>query len=409
VGPLEDVLRSLYARIPLGMRLGLDAMEAACRDAGSPERAFPAVHVAGTNGKGSVSAMVEAVARASGLRTGLFTSPHLCRFAERIRIDGRPIEDGLLVPLLEQALTVGADLSFFETATLAAFLAFRAAKLDLVVVEVGLGGRLDATNVIPAPRAACITRIAKDHTDKLGETLIEIGREKAGIAKPGLDIVVGQTDPEVRAAIDRVARDRGATTSSAEDDEAANAFVKTAAVGLPGAHQLANARIAYVLGRRLGASHDACARGIRDVEWPGRLETVRTKDGAVLLDAAHNPDGVASLVAYLRTLELPAERVALVFGVLADKAWEEMQDGLAAAISRRFYVKAATHARAPRSPEELRARHDGEALGSVPEALSRARASVGPQGLVVVAGSILLVGEARSVLLGLPCDPPVAM
>jgi len=169
----EDALRSVYARIPLGMRLGLAAMEEACARLGHPEQAFPTVHVAGTNGKGSVAAMVEAIAREHGLRTGLFTSPHLARFAERIQIDGQPIGDGALLAVLERAITGGADLSFFETTTLAAFLAFREAKVDIAVVEVGLGGRLDATNVIPSPRAACITRIAFDHMDKLGKSLVE--------------------------------------------------------------------------------------------------------------------------------------------------------------------------------------------------------------------------------------------
>ena len=157
---LPDALQRLYARIPLGMRLGLDPMRAACERTGHPERAFPAVHVAGTNGKGSVCAMVEAIARAQGKKTGLYTSPHLCRFAERIRIDGEPVSDEVLAALLERALVAGPDLSFFETATLAAFLAFRDAQVDLAVLEVGMGGRFDATNVIPAPRAAAITSAA---------------------------------------------------------------------------------------------------------------------------------------------------------------------------------------------------------------------------------------------------------
>src|SRR5450432_3466259 len=154
------------------MRLGLEPMRAACARAGHPEAAFPAVHVAGTNGKGSVCAMVESIARAQRRTTGLYTSPHLCRFAERIRIGGVPVSDDALASLLERALDTGPDLSFFETATLAAFLAFRDAAVDVAVLEVGMGGRFDATNVIPLPRAAAITRIALDHTDRLGTTLV---------------------------------------------------------------------------------------------------------------------------------------------------------------------------------------------------------------------------------------------
>ncbi|HEV3190632.1 MAG TPA: Mur ligase family protein, partial [Polyangiaceae bacterium] len=210
---LAQALVELYRRVPLGMRLGLEPMRAACARSGHPEGAFAAVHVAGTNGKGSVCAMVESIARAAGLHTGLYTSPHLCRFAERIRIDGEPVDDAILARHLSRALDDAADLSFFEAATLSAFLSFREARVDVAIVEVGLGGRLDATNVLPTPRAAAITRIALDHTDRLGETLVEIAREKAGIAKPGLDIVLGSMPDEVRAAIDDVARDIGATTS----------------------------------------------------------------------------------------------------------------------------------------------------------------------------------------------------
>jgi dihydrofolate synthase/folylpolyglutamate synthase len=389
------------------MRLGLDAMNAACAATGHPERAFETVHVAGTNGKGSVSAMVESIARASGKKTGLFTSPHLARFAERIRIDGEPLDDASLLPLLEDALVRGAQLSFFETATLAAFLAFRAAGVELAVVEVGLGGRLDATNVIPRPRAAAITRIAFDHMDRLGPTLVDIAREKAGIAKPGLELVLGPLDPEVRAAIDAVAHAHGATTRAAADDPEASVLLETARIGLAGAHQRENARLAYVLGRQIGASDGACRAGIAGVRWPGRMETVSTPAGPVLFDAAHNPDGVEALGAHLDALGTDERRVALVFGVLADKLWGPMLDRLARSVDLRFYVM--PQGRAAVAPEALASRHAGAVCASVREGIARAREAVGPDGLVVVAGSILLVGEARSEVLGLPRDPPVAM
>jgi len=386
--PLSEALESLYARVPLGMRLGLDAMREACARTGHPERAFEAVHVAGTNGKGSVSAMVESIARASGKKTGLFTSPHLSRFAERIRIDGEPVDDDTLRGLLGDALV-------------------REARVELAVIEVGLGGRLDATNVIPTPRAAAITRIAFDHTDRLGPTLLDIAREKAGIAKPGLEIVLGPVSGDVRAAIDSVAHEAGATTTLADDDEEAVRFVASARLGLPGAHQQDNARVAFLLGKRISADTSAIAKGLAVARWPGRLETLTLKDGPVLLDAAHNPDGIASLVAHLRGLAFPPDRVAIVFGVLADKEWAAMQDILADATSRRFYV--APKGRAAVSPEALRTRSPGEVASGVGEAIERARHAVGADGLVVVAGSIMLVGEARSLLLDLPRDPPVAL
>jgi dihydrofolate synthase/folylpolyglutamate synthase len=394
VPALAETLPKLYARIPLGMRMDLDPMRAACARLGHPEALLVTAHVAGTNGKGSVCAMVESIARADGMRTGLYTSPHLCRFAERIRIDGDPIEDERLAGLLERALEPSLDLSFFEAATLAAFLAFQEAKVDVAVVEVGLGGRLDATNVLPSPRAAAITRIALDHTDRLGPTLPDIAREKAGIAKPGLDLVLGPMAPEVRAAIDEVARAHGATTSDASVEP-------PALVGLAGAHQRDNARIAAMLGARIGATPRAIEAGIARVRWPGRLERI----GDFLLDAAHNPDGATALASHLVSLRVPASRVALVFGTLADKDWRTMLDTLAPHAALRIYVPPHGAARSGVDPLAMAAAHPGVAAPSMAEAVALARSS----SLVVVAGSLVLVGDARARLLGLPRDPPVAL
>jgi dihydrofolate synthase/folylpolyglutamate synthase len=391
---LPEVLQRLYERVPLGMRLGLGPMQEACALAGHPERSFTAVHVAGTNGKGSVCAMVESIARAQGRRTGLYTSPHLCRFAERIQIDGHPLSDVALAAVLERALDLGPELSFFETATLAAFCAFRDAQVEVGVLEVGLGGRLDATNVIPTPRAAAITRIALDHTDRLGSTLVEIAREKAGIAKPGLDIVLGPISAEVRAAIDEIARARGATTT----EVGARVPVYS---GLMGEHQKDNARIAAVLGARLGASAAVIEEGLRRVSWPGRLERV----GDVLLDAAHNPDGALALATYVRSLSLPPGAVTLVFATLADKDWATMLDSLAPLAGERIYVALPTAAmtRPAVDPRTMAARHPGLVAASVADALSTpARAE---RRLTVVCGSLVLVGAARAILLALPCDP----
>jgi dihydrofolate synthase/folylpolyglutamate synthase len=380
------------------MRLGLEPMREACQRLGHPERAFPSVHVAGTNGKGSVCAMVEAIARRQGWRTGLYTSPHLCRFAERIRIDGEPIDDETLAQVLMRALDGGPDLSFFETATLASFLVFQAAPVDLAIIEVGLGGRLDATNVIPTPRVAAITRIALDHTDRLGSTLVDIAREKAGIAKPGLDIVLGSTPPEVRAAIDEVARAQGATICSAEEAPV------PARVGLAGAHQRDNARVAATLGIRLGASAGAVEEGLKSVRWPARLERI----AGFLLDCAHNPDGADALAGHLRSLALPSDRVALIFGTLGDKDWAPMLDALAPLANARVYV-APQGARPAIEPGVMCARHPGAVAASVEEAIAAAQKLAPSVRLTVIAGSMVLVGEARAQLLGLPCDPPVAL
>jgi dihydrofolate synthase/folylpolyglutamate synthase len=379
------------------MRLGLDPMRDACARTGHPERAFVAVHVAGTNGKGSVSAMVEAIARRHGLKTGLYTSPHLCRFAERIRVDGEPLGDAALADALERALRAGPDLSFFETATLAAFLAFRDAPVDIAVLEVGIGGRLDATNVIPTPRAAAITRIALDHTDRLGSTLIEIAREKAGIAKPGLEITLGPIAADLRTAIDEVAREQGATTRTVDE-----AHIPTPdRIGLPGTHQEDNARVAAALGAAIGASAPAVAEGIASVQWPGRLERI----GDFLLDGAHNPDGAQALARHLASLSLPPERVALVFGTLGDKDWAAMLGTLAPLAAARFYV-APPASRSAADPRALAALHPGTVVPSIEDALSQVRRL---PALRVICGSLVVVGQARALLLGLPRDPPVAL
>jgi dihydrofolate synthase / folylpolyglutamate synthase len=415
---LARVLGELYARVPLGMRLGLDAMNAACEVTGHPERAFECVHVAGTNGKGSVCAMVESIARAAGKKTGLYTSPHLVKLAERIRVDGEPIADDALEAVLAKALAVRPELSFFETVTLAAFLAFREAKVDLAVIEVGIGGRLDATNVIPPPRVAAITRIAFDHMDKLGGTLVEIAREKAAIAKPGVTMVLGKVDRPVRAAIDAVAHAAGATTVDAEGDDESGLSWMSGTSPLLGAHQWGNRAVAYRIARELGVDEETIVKGLRAVRWPGRLERIDASDGPYLLDGAHNPDGAAALAQYLQPAPkgshglvpgafLGDAEVALVFGALADKAWPEMLDLLAPVTTRRVYAE--PHGRAAVPPAELAKRHPGATAKSLAEALGRARALVGDRGVVVVCGSLYLVGEARALLLGLESDPPVAL
>ena len=388
---LAAALASLHERVPLGMRLGLEPMRAACAAAGHPEAAFPVVHVAGTNGKGSTCAMVEAIARASGLRTGLYTSPHLVRFAERIRVDGEPTND--LEGVLAEALSIGADLSFFETATLAAFLAFRAARVELAVVEVGIGGRLDATNVIPSPRCSAITGIALDHQAMLGDTLALIAAEKAAVARSGVPIVLGAMPPEARASAETVIAAAGARiveTVAVPDD---------AVLALEGPHQRANAGVAWTITRELGIGEAARRAGLASARWPGRLERI---PGGWLLDGAHNPDGARALVQAVAGEDIGA----VVFGALADKSWREMLAVLAPLSANRVYV--GPKGRAPVPLEELATLAPGVAAGSLDEALALARAQAGTR-TVVIAGSLYLVGEARAKLLGLEGDPIVAL
>lgn len=414
---LASTLGELYGRGTKGIRLGLDGMREVCARAGHPERSFACVHIAGTNGKGSTAAMVESIARVAKKRTGLYTSPHLARFAERIRIDGDPIDDARLVRVLREALDLGPSLTFFEVATLAAFLAFRDAGVELAVLEVGLGGRLDATNVVTKPLACGITSIDLDHTDLLGDTLEAIAREKAAIAKPGVPLVVSRSivdRPEVDAAIAEVAHRSGAPRISAPESAARleSAGLPEAALvpALKGAHQRSNAEVAAVLASLAGLPSSAIGPGIARARWPGRLEHVERAGIGYLLDGAHNVEGARALRAYCSEQPRPDW---MVFGALADKPWRAIVDELAG-IPRVGVVYAPPKGRPPASGDEV-ARYFGEhgarcdVAGSAADALARVEGQTPRPSTVLVAGSLYLVGETRALLLGQATDPPIAM
>lgn len=407
VNSLKETLERLYARVPLGRKLGLERMQAACDALGNPERSFQAVHVAGTNGKGGVSAFLASMARASGRRVGLFTSPHLNRFAERIVVDGEPISDAEVVRYLDQVLNVASpDMTFFEVTTAAAFLAFRERGVELAVLEVGLGGRLDATNVIPPPLIAVITRVAFDHMDLLGGTLAEIGAEKAGIIKQGSKVVVGKLHPDALDAVRQRANQVGAQVvelGSAEPYPGAQlAYPRMAMFGT-------NLAVAATAARLLGASPEAMARGIEETVWPGRNELLhRNGQELTLLDCCHNPDGAVLLshIIDATAAETVGSRrnIALVFGATEGKNWNAMLARLEHTAGHRVYARPAARGV---DPALLAARYPGDVAESIPAALQRARSLVGARGLVVVTGSIFLVGPARAALLGLESDPPV--
>ena len=406
---LAATLARLYALAPRGQQLGLERMQAACARFGNPEASFESVHVAGTNGKGTVCAFVASMARAGGRHVGLYTSPHLTRFAERIQLDDGPISDEALVRNLGQVLDGAPELTFFETATLAAFLAFREAKIDLAVIEAGLGGRLDATNVIPPPRAIAISRVAFDHMLDLGDTLGKIAVEKAGIIKPGSAVVLGKIHPEARAVIEERVAEVGARLVPLGAPEpisgAALAYPRMALIG-------SNLAVAVTVGRELGLAPEAMAQGIEQTQWPGRNELLhRNGQDLTLLDCAHNPDGAVALSHALDPSvlgEIESRReIALVFGALATKNWRAMLKRLENVAGHRVYV--ATPADKAADPNEMAAYLHGETSPDVRQALDRARGLVGARGVVVVTGSTYLVGAARAHLLNLPIDPPVAL
>lgn len=403
-----EALKRLYSLAPLGRKLGLSRVQAVCDRLSNPERSFDAIHVAGTNGKGTVSAFLASMAAADSRKVGLYTSPHLVNYTERIRIDGTPIAQDKLAEFLTTVMDLGPDLTFFEVTTIAAFLAFREAKIDLAVLEVGLGGRLDATNVIPPPKAIAITRIAFDHMSELGETLGDIAREKAGIIKRGSIVVLGKTHPDAVAVIEQRIAEVGARLVPLGSPEPISgkplAYPRAAMLG-------SNLAVATTIARELGISTDAMCRGIEATAWPGRNELLhRNGRELTLLDCAHNPDGAVTLSHMLDPGllgEIESRReIALVFGALKSKNWKAMLRRLQQVAGHRVYVAPPIPERAV-PPEEMRAVLSGEVASSVAEALARARHLVGQYGVVVVSGSTYLVGAARALLLGLQPDPQI--
>lgn len=404
---LGSALQRLYGLAGRGRSLGLERMQAACERMGHPERSFNVVHVAGTNGKGTVCAFVASMARAADVRVGMYTSPHLTRFSERIQIDGVPIADDVLGGLLTRVLDAEPELSFFEVATLTAFLAFQEAGVTLAVVEVGLGGRLDATNVIPSPRVCVITRIAFDHMAELGDSLAKIAAEKAGIIKSGSAVVLGKLHPDAQAVIEERVREVGARIvplGTAEPIPGAPlAYPRVALLG-------SNLGVAVTVGRELGWSSEVLARGVEATVWPGRNELLhRNGQELTLLDCAHNPDGAVALSHALDPSvlgEIESRReIALVFGAMQSKNWRAMLRRLEHVAGHRVYV--APPLPASVEPQQMVAVAAGEVASDVAQALSRARELVGPRGLVVVTGSTYLVGAARASLLNLAADPSV--
>ncbi len=396
------LLARLQSVRTLGVSFGLDRVRLALERLGWPERAFRAVQIAGTNGKGSTAAFLESILRVAGLRTGLFTSPHLCRFSERIRIDGREIDGERLGQLDQAVAATGVPLTYFEISAVLAFLAFAEANVDLAVLETGLGGRLDAATA-SHPLACAITSIALDHQDLLGKAMREIAHEKACIARPGVPLFLGPLPPEAMAEVERVAHQTGSSLRRFGVDFTAAEFP----LGLAGAHQVANAALAVALAHEAASSMgrmlqpEVVRRGLAETRWPGRLERV-TDD--VLLDCAHNAEGAEALAAALPGASRRALLVSIVQG--KDAA------GMLAAFSAHFDIVVVTRSPSERSlsPEVLAALvpRDGKRVVEVVAdpglALARARALVAPNGLVVVAGSIFLVGAVRARLLNEPVD-----
>jgi dihydrofolate synthase / folylpolyglutamate synthase len=395
----------------LTAKLGLERITALLSALGNPHRACRWVHVAGTNGKGSTCAMIEAGLRAAGVRTGLYISPHLIEPTERIQIGGHEVSQeqfaGAFLTVHETAerMLVSGELdmhpTYFETVTAMAFVLFADAKLDTVVLEVGLGGRLDATNVV-TPELCAITPIDYDHQIFLGETIEQIAAEKAGILKPGVPAVFAEQRPEAEAVLRAQAQApytlsrEWAITDLAIDARGSRFRLRSEQVVCPlaGEHQVENARVAAIALAKLGVS----PAGIASTHWPGRLELVSERP-EIIIDGAHNPAGTRALAAYIRRF-YAGRRIWMVYGALRDKAVAEMSS-LLFPLANRVILTAPANIRAL-PPEDIPA-PGARVTHTIAEAISLLGEAASDD-VIFIAGSLYLAGEARGLLKtrGLP-------
>ena len=413
---MDPISERLRARHPQRIDLSLERMRVLCAGLGDPQhRLPPVVHVAGTNGKGSTVAFIRAIAEAAGLRVHTYTSPHLVRFNERIRLSGRLIEDAALNAILDRIEAVGSEATVFESTTAAAFTAMSETPADLAIIEVGLGGVLDATNVIERPLLSVIAPVDLDHAEFLGDSLYGVAVEKAGILKPGARGLIARQSEVAMTAIEAAARavhapltvmgvdfdawaDRGGL--SFQDQER---FLDLPAPALAGPHQIDNAGLAVAVALELDLPEAAIAAGLRSVRWPARMqrltagpyaETARAADAELWLDGGHNPHAGAALAQALAERQAKAPRpLALIVGMLANKdagGFFSALGGSGAAVFTVPFDGAAAE------PEALAAVARGHGLGATPcgsvdEALSRAL-RLGA-GRVMICGSLYLAGE----------------
>ena len=403
----QDYLFSLKAR---GIKFGIDRMRALAAGLGHPELAVPCIHVAGTNGKGSTAALLDAILHAAGWRTGLYTSPHLVKLGERVQVDRVALTEVEIMayarelrPVAEAVARESPDdhPSFFEFMTAMAFFQFARKRCDLAIIEVGLGGRLDATNIV-LPEVAVITSIALDHCDMLGDTLELIAAEKAGIIKPGRPVVIGRMPAVAEAVIRRIAAERNAPLHSVRD-EFGDDLENYPVTHLEGGYQRWNAATATLVARclpdRWRLTPEVVAQGLREAHWPGRWERTVIGGRPLVLDASHNPEGAMVLDTNLRQLIAETGQAPVV-----------MTGALGVARARPLLEVICRHARELHLvvPQQSRACSHAELEALIPADFRGrvVRATVpglfpnahtctagGPGDVLVVTGSVYLLGE----------------
>ncbi len=389
---------ALFSRRTLGVRLGLSIVQGVYDAMGRPAAGIDAVHVVGTNGKGSIAAMVEHALRGQGMRTGLYTSPHLLRVGERVRIDGEPVDDTRLrahvdrVLAVEQAQALARPLSFFELLTLAALDLLGSAGIDVLVAEAGLGGRLDATRLVQ-PWTVAVASIAMDHQEFLGDTLTQVAGEKAAVFRPSVPVFSGPQDPAVTAVLEDQARAVGCALEFCSP-------LAQSPRGLAGAHQRANAAVALAVAQVIAPS--VRAEHLDGVRWPGRLQTMAHGGGTLVADVAHNPAALRSVLDAVADGVVPRPDV-LVFGAQAHKDTAGMLQVLQTWTGPRWWVSPTSDTPPPQDPIWAHCSQSPQDPGfhrALTEALARGRT-------VLVCGSHLLVAAVLGWTRGdlTPADP----
>ena len=418
----QQAVDLIHEKAWTGRKPGLSRTRELLGRLGDPQNKLRFVHITGTNGKGSTAAMVASILTAAGLRTGLYTSPHLWRFHERFQVDGAPIPDDVLGEIGERVIRAGENMTDpateFELMTAVGMEYFLQAGCDVVVLEVGLGGRLDSTNVIPAPETAVITNIGLEHTQELGDTLALIAGEKSGIIKPGCRTVLYHQTREVEQVVEQACRQAGSplTVTAPDALEVLSSGLEGQRftyrgrgpyqLSLLGEHQVSNAMTALevvwaLADRGWAIPEGAVARGLEQARWPARLELVR-RGPDVLLDGGHNPQCMAALRRALEQL-YPGKKLIFLTGVLEDKDYPTML-GEILPLAREFVTIT------PDSPRALSAGSLADYLvragvpatpcGSTAQGVEQALALAGPEDAVCACGSLYMIGEVRH-LLGL--------
>jgi dihydrofolate synthase/folylpolyglutamate synthase len=403
-----EAIQFLYDLRLFGAKFGLENTFQLAAFVGNPHQKLCFIHVAGTNGKGSTCAMLESVYRAAGLRTGLFTSPHLVSFRERIQVNRRLIGEDDVVRLVKELQPLlkhfpnGHHPTFFEVVTVMALKFFAEQKCDLVIWETGLGGRLDATNIV-TPLASIITNIQFDHQQWLGNTLAQIAAEKAGIIKSGVPVITATDEPEALAVIEKMAREKNAPLKKVGQVSSLSWAGKMPALPLAGEHQKTNATLALatveILQKQIPVAEEKIRAGLQNVDWPGRLQQVTLPVGRrILLDGAHNPAGAKTLEAVLAK-NFSAGKPVLILGVLQDKDWQHICETLAPLAARIFTVPVSSERSA--NPDELAEacrKINPSAEITACDCLDNALEKSAGDGFVVITGSLYLVGESLEML-----------